>query len=223
MTTNSLFTRRRMIQLTGGAAAAGLAGCVGASTDSAPSGGSDQPTEDGHDDGEAGGAEDGHDDGEDAHDDGEDGHDEVVGAPADTAEVRMVTSDAGDHFEPHVVRVNVGGTVTFVNESGMHSATAYHPDYDQPQLVPDGSAAWDSGLLQREGETFEHTFETEGIYHYYCIPHEQVGMIGSVIVGEPDPHDEVAVEDPPAEKSEVVREKLDELNGMVRTALGDDH
>jgi hypothetical protein len=48
-------------------------------------------------------------------------------------------------------------------------------------------------------------------------------MIGSVIVGEPDPHEQVALEEPPADKPERVREKLDELNGMIRTALGDDH
>jgi plastocyanin len=135
----------------------------------------------------------------------------------------MITEDGGYHFEPHVVRVNVGGTVTWHNESGSHSTTAYHSDNDQPQLVPDGAAAWDSGIVSEQGATFEHTFETEGVYHYYCTPHESLGMIGSVIVGEPDPHEQVALEDPPADKPERVREKLEELNGMVSTALGDDH
>ena len=223
MTINSRFTRRRMIQLTGGAAAVGLAGCVGASTDSAPSGGVDQPTEDQHDDVGAGETGDGHDDGEEAHDDGEEGHDEAIGAPADTADVKMVSTESGFHFEPHVVRVNAGGTVTFINESGSHSTTAYHPEFDQPQLVPDGTDAWDSGLLMEAGATFEHTFETEGVYHYYCIPHESMGMIGSVIVGEPDPHDAMALEEPPVDKPERVREKLEELNGMIRPALGDEH
>ncbi|MCL7418443.1 MAG: plastocyanin/azurin family copper-binding protein, partial [Halalkalicoccus sp.] len=63
----------------------------------------------------------------------------------------------------------------------------------------------------------------EGVYHYYCTPHESLGMIGSVIVGEPDPHEQVALEEPPADKPERVREKLKELNGMIRTALDDDH
>jgi plastocyanin len=212
MTTDSRFTRRRMIQLTGGAAAVGLAGCVGASTNSDPSDASDGSADDQHDEGT-----------EDGHDDGEAGHDEAIGAPSDTAEVKMITEDGGYHFEPHVVRVNVGGTVTFVNESGSHSATAYHPEFDQPRLVPEGTDAWDSGLLMEAGATFEHTFETEGVYHYYCIPHESLGMIGSVIVGEPDAHEQVALEEPPAGKPERVREKLEELNGMIRPALGDEH
>jgi len=221
-----------MLQLTGSAAVVGLAGCTGTqNTDGGAANGT--PTEAPHDDSgtESGHSDDdgGHDDEESGHDDEEGGHsddgghDEAVGAPSDTAAVRMVTEDGGYHFEPHVVRVNVGGTVTWTNESGSHSTTAYHPDNDQPQLVPDGAAAWDSGIVSDEGATFEHTFETEGVYHYYCTPHESLGMIGTVIVGEPDPHEQVAVEEPPADKPERVREKLTELNEMVRTALGDDH
>jgi plastocyanin len=201
-----------MLQLTGGAAVVGLAGCTGTqNNDGGATNGT--PTESGHDDGGT----------ETGHSDDEDDHDEAVGAPSDTAEVRMITEDGGYHFEPHVVRVNAGGTVTWHNESGSHSTTAYHPDNDQPQLVPDGAAAWDSGILSEQGATFEHTFETEGVYHYYCTPHESLGMIGSVIVGEPDPHEQVALEEPPADKPDRVREKLEELNGMIRTALGDDH
>ncbi|MFT4921521.1 MAG: plastocyanin [Haloarculaceae archaeon] len=214
--TDSL-TRRRMLQLTGGAAAVGLAGCTGTQTNDGAANGT--PTDTEHDDSTA---ESEHSDEESGHDD-EGGHDEAVGAPSETAEVRMITEDGGYHFEPHVVRVNVGGTVTWNNESGSHSTTAYHPDNDQPQLVPDGAAAWDSGIVSEQGATFEHTFETEGVYHYYCTPHESLGMLGSVIVGEPDPHEQVALEEPPADKPESVREKLDELNGMIRTALGDDH
>jgi plastocyanin len=201
-----------MLQLTGGAAVVGLAGCTGTQTnDGGAANGS--PTESGHGDTTT----------ESGHSDDGDSHDEAVGAPSDTAEVRMITEDGGYHFEPHVARVNVGGTVTWHNESGSHSTTAYHPDNDQPQLVPDGAAVWDSGIVSEQGATFEHTFETEGVYHYYCTPHESLGMIGSVIVGEPDPHEQVALEEPPADKPERVREKLEELNGMIQTALDDDH
>lgn len=195
-----------MLQATAGVAAVGLAGCTGTQNDG---GGSTNETP--------------ADETESGHSDEEDDHDEAVGAPSDTAEVAMITEDGGYHFEPHVVRVNVGGTVTWTNESGSHSTTAYHPDNDQPQLAPDGAKAWDSGIVSEQGATFEHTFETEGVYHYYCTPHETLGMIGSVIVGEPDPHEQVALEEPPADKPERVREKLAELNEMVSTALGDDH
>ena len=160
---------------------------------------------------------------DDDHSDDGHGHGEV-GDPVDHATVEVNTTDGGrEHFNPHVTWITEGGTVTWVLESGAHTATAYHPGNDQPQLVPDGTAAWDSGVLSAAGETYEHTFDTPGVYHYYCIPHESQGMIGTVIVGEPDPHESIALESIPAEKSAAVKEKLEELNEMVRTALGDDH
>ncbi|MFC7130531.1 plastocyanin/azurin family copper-binding protein [Haloferax chudinovii] len=210
-----------MLQLTGSAAVIGVAGCARAPTnDGQNQVEKPQTTTEAAEDGDS---ESGHNEEEGGHREEEDGHDEAIGAPTDTAEVTMVSTDNGYHFEPHVVRVNVGGTVTFHNESGTHSTTAYHPDNDQPQLVPGGAASWDSGILSEEGATFEHTFETEGVYHYYCIPHEALGMVGTVIVGEPDPHEQVALEKTPADKPDAVQKKLEELNGMVRTALGDDH
>jgi plastocyanin len=30
------------------------------------------------------------------------------------------------------------------------------------------------------GETYEHTFETESVYDYFCIPHEAAGMVAEL-------------------------------------------
>lgn len=204
MTKDSQFTRRRMLQITGSAAVVGLAGCSSSSSNKESS--SSDTSGGGHND---------------SHSDGNGGHSEAIGAPSDTAEVSMVTKDGGYHFEPHIVRVNVGGTVTWTLESGSHSTAAYHPDNDQPQLVPDGAAGWSSGTLSEAGATFEHTFETEGVYHYYCSPHESLGMLGSVIVGQPDSQKQVALEEPPADKPEKVRKKLSKLNEKIRAALNE--
>ncbi|WP_336327792.1 cupredoxin domain-containing protein [Halovenus sp. HT40] len=246
MSNETLVTRRRMLQVTGGSLIVGLAGCSDSSADDSegdPSSTSADNETDDHNDSEShddtethsdeeeeGGhgdeeEEGGHGDEEEegGHGDDEHGHDGEVGEPTDTAEVKMVTEGGGYHFEPHVVRVNVGGTVTFHNESGSHSSTAYHPDNDQPQLIPNGAASWDSGLLSEQGATFEHTFETEGIYHYYCTPHEAPGMIGSIIVGEPEAHGQPALEEVPQDKPDSVREKLQELNTKVNEALGHTH
>ena len=235
MTNESLYTRRRVLSVTGTAAAVGLAGC---SSTQAETEGESTPTaehaeEDGHDETEGhddteGHEEDGHHETEEEHSEEETGHgshdhEGTVGEPTETAEVKMFTKDGSYHFDPHVARVTVGGKVTFHNESGSHSATAYHPDNDQPQLVPDGAASWDSGILSEEGATFEHTFETAGVYHYYCSPHETVGMIGSIIVGEPDAHGQPALEEPPQDKPESVREKIAELNENCNKALGHQH
>jgi plastocyanin len=179
--------------------------------------------ESGHDDGGHAEEEDSHAEEEGGHNEDSHGHDEAVGDPVEVARVDMVSTDSGEHFEPHVVRVTKGGTVRWTNESGTHSTTAYAPANDKPQLVPDGSTAWDSGLFTEEGATFEHTFETEGVYHYYCTPHETMGMIGSVIVGEPDAHGQPALEEPPEDMPDAVQEKITELNAMCNEALGHTH
>ncbi len=202
----------------------GLAGCTGSQTnqdptdDSTTEANADHTSESGHhsDEGD-------HSDTESDHGGESHGHDDTVGEPTETADVKMLTEDGGFHFEPHVVRVESGGTVTWELASGSHTTTAYHPDNDQPQLVPDGAAAWDSGSVSDQGATFEHTFETEGVYHYYCAPHETGGMIGSVIVGDPDAHGQPALEDPPQEKPEAVRTKIEDLNAMCNEALGHTH
>jgi len=112
--------------------------------------------------------EEGHDETEGGHNDEEEGHGEdsrhkgEIGEPTETAQVDMITKDGTYHFTPHVARVKVGGTVTFHNESGSHSATAYHPDNDQPRSVPDGAASWDSGLLSEEARRSNTHSETEG-------------------------------------------------------------
>jgi hypothetical protein len=39
--------------------------------------------------------------------------------------------------------------------------------------------------MTEQGATFEYTFEEEGTYDYFCIPHKTLGMIGRVVCGEP--------------------------------------
>lgn len=208
-------TRRRLLQGTAGLTVVGLAGCTGSTE--APSGGSPEDTSNGG----AGGSENPPGHGEREHSHG------GVGEPRDAREVAVNTATGAEtteyHFDPHVTRVTVGGTVTWRLESGTHTATAYHPGNDQPRLVPDSTDAWDSGTLTEPGQTYEHTFDTEGIYHYYCEPHEQFGMLGTVIVGEPNPERQTALQQMPADKPAEVRRKLQELNEMCRSALEGNH
>ena len=55
--------------------------------------------------------------------------------------------------------------------------------------IPEGAEPWDSGVLQTQapekGSTFEHTFTQEGVYDYFCRPHEAAGMVGRIVVGRP--------------------------------------
>jgi plastocyanin/uncharacterized membrane protein len=84
---------------------------------------------------------------------------------------------AGTYFDPVGLFVEPGTTVRFEIAGGSHSATAY------PERIPTAADAFDSGVIS--GGAFEHTFEEPGTYDYYCTPHESMGMVGRVVVGDP--------------------------------------
>jgi halocyanin-like protein len=103
------------------------------------------------------------------------------------ADVNMHGTEASatQEFSPQVIRIRPGGAVKFHCKSGEHTATAYHSDNGKAHRVPEGTAAWNSEMLA-EGETFTQRFDTEGVYDYYCKPHEEDGMVGTIVVGSPD-------------------------------------
>lgn len=74
-------------------------------------------------------------------------------------------------FDPATITVEPGTTVTWIQSgNNTHTTTSY-----------DG--LWDSGMIEGgSGGTFSFTFEEPGTYDYFCIPHESLGMIGSVTV-----------------------------------------
>ena len=103
----------------------------------------------------------------------------------EVVEVHMITDGPVFHFDPVGLVIEPGTTIRFVNVSGMHSADAYAPANGKPQRIPDGAESWDSGVLVEEGATFEVTLSVEGVYDFYCLPHEALGMVGRIIVGDP--------------------------------------
>ncbi|WP_101297511.1 cupredoxin domain-containing protein [Halegenticoccus soli] len=220
MKRNESVSRRRFAQFVGGAAVVGLAGCTGdaptadAGSDGTTTGRPTETTGQGTEPKET--TTDGHGG---SHESGGHGHGGAIEGPVERAEVTMLSSDDGEHFDPHVVWVETGGTVVWKLESGAHSTTAYHPNNDRPQRIPDGASAWDSGVLSESGATFERTFDAPGVYDYFCIPHESMGMIGSVIVGEPDTEGQPGLKPPQAEFSDEVSTKLERLNEMAKQAL----
>lgn len=98
--------------------------------------------------------------------------------------IRMVTNDEGNFFEPAVVKIQPGDTVRWVNTTGVHTTTSYSPDNQKPWGMPEAATGWDSGLFTEADATFERTFDVEGTYAYFCLPHESIGMVGLIIVGD---------------------------------------
>lgn len=105
----------------------------------------------------------------------------------------MAGTVGGAHvwYDPYGLYIQPGQTVRWLNKDlgNTHTATAYHPDNDgRSRRIPVGAPAWDSGFLL-PNESFSVLFEKEGIYDSYCLPHEHAGMVGRIIVGNPDLQD----------------------------------
>ena len=110
-------------------------------------------------------------------------------AAGDAVEIRMRGNADGSKvwFDPVGVLVRPGQTIRWTNldPGNSHTATAYHPRNDDHALrIPEGAAAWNSDYLLPD-ESFTVTLTAEGVYDYYCIPHEHAGMVGRIIVGRP--------------------------------------
>ncbi|WP_396613017.1 plastocyanin/azurin family copper-binding protein [Haloferax sp. S1W] len=99
-------------------------------------------------------------------------------------------------FDPPTVTIEVGDEVVWRNTSSRgHTVTAYE------SVLPEGAEFFASGGFEDEqtarkaysnslggliasGEEYTYTFEVPGEYEYLCVPHEQQGMVGTVVVEE---------------------------------------
>jgi halocyanin-like protein len=92
----------------------------------------------------------------------------------DTVEVTVGTAGNGGNyaFGPPAIRVDPGATVVWQwnGKGGGHN-------------VVDDDGSFSSDMSSSSGFTFEHAFESEGTFKYYCEPHKALGMKGAVVVG----------------------------------------
>jgi plastocyanin len=83
--------------------------------------------------------------------------------------VKIVANAGSNSFSPNPVEVNVGETVTWLNDDfSRHTVTS-----------KDG--VFDSDIMGK-GQSFSYTFDKAGEYSYYCSPHPN--MVGTVVVTE---------------------------------------
>jgi plastocyanin len=100
---------------------------------------------------------------------------------------------AGFKFSPETVTVEPGTTIIWTNKDGVeHTVTAYDAK------IPSGAAYFDSSGGKNEAEArnasidrwmkrdalFQVTLTVEGVYEYFCVPHELVSppMVGKITV-----------------------------------------
>lgn len=94
----------------------------------------------------------------------------------------MVEANDDLEFVPQEVEISAGETITRENVGSVaHNVTAYegeipnNAEYFTSEGFNSESAARDAypeGSIDG-GETYEYTFETEGEYGYFCIPHKK--------------------------------------------------
>ena len=76
-------------------------------------------------------------------------------------------------FEPALVKIAPGDTVTFVPTDKVHNAESI------AGMLPPGAAAFKGKMSQ----PIKVTFSKPGLYGYKCLPHYGMGMVGVVVVG----------------------------------------
>lgn len=120
----------------------------------------------------------------------------VAAAAGDVVDIAMRGKADGSHvwFDPKGVHIQPGQTVRWTNRDpgNSHTVTCYHPQIlERPLRIPAGAKPWNSDYLLPT-ESFSLTFTIEGVYDYYCVPHEHAGMVGRIVVGAPAAVDAVA-------------------------------
>lgn len=76
-------------------------------------------------------------------------------------------------YSKDIARIDVGDTITWLPKSKGHNVEFV--------AGPDG---WKKPKKSKNGKEVAITFDTPGIYYYWCTPHKGMGMIGLVVVGD---------------------------------------
>ena len=90
-------------------------------------------------------------------------------------------------FDPATLPIHVGDTVRWVWATSFHSVVSGTVDA-LGNRMPDGkfcspnNTACDTLQTSNAGDKYEHTFDTTGTFPYYCAPHGNQGMVGSIVV-----------------------------------------
>ena len=95
---------------------------------------------------------------------------------AENYEVKMLNQGSEGYmvFEPSVLKIKKGDSVTFVPTDAAHNSASIEG------MIPSGASKWNGKLSQN----ITVTFDVEGLYGYQCTPHAMMAMVGIIQVGE---------------------------------------
>lgn len=95
--------------------------------------------------------------------------------PAKTVKMLNKGSAGMMVFEPALVRVKPGESVTFTPTDMGHDAESI------PGMIPAGAQPFKGAM----NKPITVTFTKPGVYGFKCTPHLGMGMVGVVVVGSP--------------------------------------
>lgn len=100
----------------------------------------------------------------------------ATSAMAAEHEVKMLNKGAAGAmvFEPELIKVAPGDTVTFVATDAGHNAETIKG------MLPDGAEPF-AGKM---GKDVSVTFTEPGVYGVKCKPHYAMGMVAAIVVGD---------------------------------------
>ena len=102
-------------------------------------------------------------------------------APAPTGnvvEVRAITDDKGNYFEPSEIEARQGDVIRVVNVSGVHNLHFLPDSNPDARNLPPASE-----MLGLPGQTVEIPVSMgPGEYYFQCDPHALLGMVGELEV-----------------------------------------
>lgn len=150
---------------------------------------------------------------------------EILGIPTGAQEFDVTAEMAS--FDPPVVDMAPGDTIRWTAAEGDHTVTFYHEDVEiiveeaeepdeepvtesRQHRVPDDAESFDVEL--EDGAEAEFTPQVEGVYDYFCRPHEGEAMVGTFVVGENDDQDQPGLQEPDETIPSAAADALRELN-----------
>jgi pseudoazurin len=108
------------------------------------------------------------------------------------AENHVVTAEV-TAFNPMVIVIQPGDTVSWENMNGHITNTTFVEADGEHHYIPEGAEGWTSAM----GENFTTPELTvEGVYLYKCDPHWGAGMGGAIVVGNPSNLEDIKATNP---------------------------
>jgi plastocyanin len=115
----------------------------------------------------------------------------AMSASGATVTIQMTGGTAGYKFVPNAVTIKSGDAVTFVNVSGG----PHNLSFDGAAIPAGMEPALQSAMANAQGPligpmvvapnatyTISFVGAKPGVYHFYCLPHQTLGMNGTITV-----------------------------------------